>query len=88
MSKTPKSDQLRALREANYERAQQERSQPSKIVEGLRQAVEHAQGKRECKTTAIVVKHGRPRKTEAGFDKTAYQRDYMRKRRTAAKEPT
>lgn len=38
--------------------------------------------------TPIKKKTGRPRKTPEGFNKTAYQRDLMRKRRAAAKEST
>ena len=35
---------------------------------------------------ASKPKRGRPRKTEAGFDKAAWQRDYMRKRRAEGKK--
>lgn len=63
MSKTSKSDQLRALREAKAEKrppkaAIRGRTIPlgPKVIEGLKQAVEHAQGKRMLKTTKVLVK--------------------------------
>jgi hypothetical protein len=55
------------------------------------QSIPHPPGLIEKMAEAITAgklslnKRGRPRKTEAGFDKTEWQRDYMRKRREKAK---
>jgi hypothetical protein len=55
------------------------------------QSMAHPPGLIEKMAEAITAgklslnKRGRPRKTEAGFDKTEWQRDYMRKRREKAK---
>lgn len=74
---SPKSDQLRALREAKFSR-KPAKAAPEKM------AIAKA-------AVANVPSPKAPRKSNKqqsntdGFDRTAYQRDYMRKRRAEAK---
>lgn len=58
-------------------------SGPKKLTEPDMKAVEQGLGKRESITASEMVE--RFPSSRATFDKTAYQREYMRKRRAAAK---
>ena len=88
-----KVDQIRALREARYKEQSAPVKQPKipKVVidefERLPSVTVGVPSTPEQQRENAVkrVKRGRPRKTDEGFDRPAYMRDYMRKRRAEAK---
>jgi hypothetical protein len=94
-SKTPKSDQIRAMREANYAEQQKavRRCFKACVVLRIKKPMEPAP-KAGVPSKAILQqladdvkpKRGRPRKTQEGFDKAEWQRDYMRKLRAQQKD--
>ena len=89
-----KLDQIRALREAQYrERVNlvEQQAFPAPILRDreCNAPVPAGQSDLSSPQRLRAIKHsnrGRPRKTSDGFDKAAYQREYMRKRRAEAKE--
>lgn len=103
MSKTPKSDQLRQLREAKFERERAERYRSTNAIivtpvqppndSGEMSLEPHFIGSAVVSEDGIHIFHvedpkplqakrrGRPRKSDEGFDKPTYMRNYMRKRR-------
>jgi hypothetical protein len=107
MTKTPKSDQQRALREAKFERDQAHRRRvadtiiitPPQPHSGEISLEPHFIGSAIFSEDGVHIfeiedpkplqmkRRGRPRQSEEGFDKSTYQRDYMRKRRAEKKAP-
>src|SRR4030095_5136442 len=96
MNKTPKSDQLRAMREARHADTNRglrvsppaPRNPDDEAGDGVMlESIAHPPGLIDDIADAIqsgklsLKKRGRPRKTEDGFDKAAWQREYMRKKR-------
>lgn len=82
MSNTSKADQLRALREANHSAARSGvvKGKPQKAV-GPKTTDDRT---RSGAAPVPAVAPSKKKRAPAGtFDKVAYQRDYMRKRRAA-----
>lgn len=89
-----KLDQIRALREARHKEHVSRPKQPiipKAVIEEFEDTTPSVSvgvpstPEQQKKNAAKRAQRGRPRKTEEGFDKATWQREYMRKRRAEGK---
>lgn len=82
MSQTPKNDQLEVLRKAQWERRYGRGS--AKPAPAAPEKVAIAREALKLESNASPLSNGKS--NQPGFDKRAYQREYMRKRRAPAEK--